>query len=256
MNLRMLQPEVLVSINDCEELTWIRDEGTSFSIGAGARQWDVETHPDIITHCPSLASALGYVGGRSNRNRGTVCGSLAHSDTLAELPVVAAALGARLTINGPSGRREVSPAEFFLGPLETCLEPDEMLEFVTFPKRAASEFSHFSEIGVRKHGFAVSGVCANLTIGEDKKCVAARIAVMGAMTVAARATEVEQFLDGAELQPQTIVDAGRLLSESLEMASDIHADSEGRASLAGELLCRSLAVIEKVASERMAEIGR
>ena len=74
-------------------------------------------------------------GVRASRNRGTVCGSLAHADPLAELPSVAAALEATFVINGPNGQREVKADEFFVSALATCIDTGEMLSEVRFRRR-------------------------------------------------------------------------------------------------------------------------
>ncbi|MBB3066991.1 FAD binding domain-containing protein [Limibacillus halophilus] len=256
MNLRMFQPEVLISINACPDLAIVQETDREIVIGAAVRQWDVETHPVVREHCPLLVQALKFVGGRSNRNRGTVCGSLAHSDTLAELPIVAVVLGAQMVVNGSRGRRAVAAEDFFLGPLETCIQPDEMLECVTFPKRGAGEFGHFSELGIRNHGFAVSGVGVTVRFDDRATCADIRIAVMGGHDVAQRPSATEQFLKGRALDDTAVEEAGRLMMAEVEMAADIHADSDYRASLAGTLLTRSLAVItQSKAAEGKSEAG-
>lgn len=252
MNLRMLQPEVLISINNCPDLSYIREAEGDITIGAAARQWDVETHSAVRKHLPLLAQALGYVGGRSNRNRGTVCGSLAHSDTLAELPVAAVVLDAGMIVNGPRGRRTVPSSEFFLGPLETCVEPDEILEAVTFPKCRAGTFGQFAELGIRNHGFAVSGVGVAIHFDDKGTCETVRIAAMGGHEVAQRPSPVEAFLTGRVLDARISAEAGRLLADTVDMASDIHADSDYRAGLAGTLLTRSLAEIAAARSAAVA----
>lgn len=240
MNLRMLQPAVLVSINDCAELAYLREEPDQLVIGAAARQWDVENDPAVHRHCPLLAEALRHVGGRSNRNRGTVCGSLAHADPLAELPTAALALEATMVVNGPAGRRDVPAAAFFLGALENCLGPEEMLEAVRVPKDAGARRSCFLESGNRKHGFALAGVAVSLELDGESRCRGARVAVMGGESIARRLGEVETALEGERPEPALLAEVGRQAEGSVEMAGDFHADRAYRAHLVGVLLQRAI----------------
>ena len=86
-----------------------RDIGDAIEIGAATRRR--RNVPLIARHVALLAKCLPHVGGLSNRNRGTVCGSLAHADPLAELPV-AMALDAIFAIRSMQGSREVAAADF------------------------------------------------------------------------------------------------------------------------------------------------
>ena len=91
MNMRLARPDVVVSINRCDELDFVEVTDTRVAIGALVRQIDAERHPSIGSECPLLVDALKHVGLPATRNRGTVCGILAHCDPLAELPAVAMA---------------------------------------------------------------------------------------------------------------------------------------------------------------------
>lgn len=249
MNFRVLQPAVLISINDCPELDYVLDNGDAIVCGALARQWDVEHDPAVRRACPLLAAALGYVGGRSNRNRGTVCGSLAHADPLAELPAVALALDAVMLVNGPAGRREIPAADFFVGALENVLEPDEMLEAVRFPKQPQGTRSAFLEMGNRKHGFALAGVAVEIALGPDGRCGSARLAVMGGESTPRRLRRVEEQLLGALLEPPLLRAAASLVEEEVAMAGDVHADAAYRKRLAGVLVERALGGLAAVPAD-------
>ncbi len=71
------------------------------------------------------------------RNRGTIGGSLAHADTGSELCTISLAVDARMKVRGPSGDREIAATDFFLGPLTTALEPDELLTEIIIPPAPA-----------------------------------------------------------------------------------------------------------------------
>ena len=170
MNMRILRPGVLISLNRCRDLAYLRDEDGEVVCGAMIRQAEAEETDLIQSQVPLLAAALPYVGVRASRNRGTVCGSLAHADPLAELPSVAAALEATFVITGTNGRREVTAETFFVSELATCIDTGEMLTEVRFPKTVPNGRGVFLEVGNRAHGFAVVGIAAYFEIAPDNRC--------------------------------------------------------------------------------------
>lgn len=240
MNFRIVQPAVLVSLNHCRELSFIRQAGNEIEIGALTRQREAETSSLVQAQCPLLARALPYVGGLSNRNRGTVCGSLAHADPLAELPAVAVALGAKFIIDGIQGRRQVAARDFYLGPLSTVIEPGEMLQAVHFPAAPSNSAAVFLEIGTRRHGFALAGIAIQISFDNRGVCVAANIAAMGGGDVARRLTAVETTLTGSSLDPAVCMKAVNAVETSVNPPTDMHATAQYRVWAIGELLGRAL----------------
>src|SRR5207237_3574489 len=132
MNFRLAQPEHVVDINPIEELAYVRRDDGCLAIGATARQAAVERSEEA-RRVPLLVEALHWVAHPPVRHRGTVVGSIAHADPAAELPCVALALDARLTLSRESGERTLDAADFFLGPFEPALEPGELGKEGRFP---------------------------------------------------------------------------------------------------------------------------
>jgi carbon-monoxide dehydrogenase medium subunit len=239
MNLRLVQPGMLISINRCADLDYLEVADERLVCGAGVRQARVEESDLVRTECPLLAMAVPYVGGQANRNRGTVCGSLAHGDPLAELALAALVLDAEMRIAAKDTRRTLAATEFFLDGLTTALRPGEMLEAVAFQRQGADERSAFMEMGNRQHGFAVAAVAVRLGMKEGR-CEFARVAMLGAGTVAQRITEAEDVLSGGALDGAAIAAAVAAARGSIEPPSDLHADGEFRRNVLGELLGRAL----------------
>jgi carbon-monoxide dehydrogenase medium subunit len=209
-------------------------------IGAGTRQIAVEKSDRIGRACRLLRKAMPHVGSTANRNRGTVCGSLAHADPSAELPAVAVALDARFLINGPRGERRVGASDFFVSELTTCVEPDEYLQSVTVPVDPPRSGSAFAEVGPRAHGFAIAGVAARVTLDGAGRCVEARLAGIGFGPCAVRIAPAERLLAGSVLSPEEMREAGNAATAYVEPGSDIHADAAYRKHLAGVLVVRAL----------------
>ncbi|WP_413875970.1 FAD binding domain-containing protein [Albidovulum sp.] len=240
MNMRILSPAVLIDINRCRDLSYLRREDGVIACGALTRQGEAETSDLVATDLPLMAAAMPHVGVRANRNFGTVCGSLAHADPLAELPSVAVALDARFVIASSRGRREVSADEFFVSALTNCLEPDEMLAEVRLPIMPANARCAFLEIANRAHGFAVAGVAASIDLDRDGRCTRARLSAMGAGDTTARLAAVEALLEGHRLDEALIREAGAAATAAAEPAGDVHASADYRAQVIGTLVRKAL----------------
>jgi CO/xanthine dehydrogenase FAD-binding subunit len=240
LNMRIIQPEVLISINHCPELNYIHVTSDSVSFGAAARQAVAEESQAVTKHCPLLAATLPFVGGAANRNRGTICGSLAHADPLAELTATAVALDAEFVISSAGSHRIVPAAEFFVSALTTCVEPGEMLQEVRFPVLGANLRCAFTEIGNRKHGFALVGIAAQFSIDEGGRCTDVRLAGIGLDATPMRLPECERLVTGNAPSEALFAAAGAAACAASEAEDDIHADASYRRSLAGVLVTRAL----------------
>ena len=246
MNMRILSPSVIIDINRCTELSYIREEDDAVVCGALTRQGEAETSQIVAGRVPLLADAMPYVGVRANRNFGTVCGSLAHADPLAELPTAATALEARFVIGGVRGLREVSAGEFFESALSNSVEPDEMLVAVKLPFSAKGSKSVFLEISNRAHGFAVVGLAAVAEVDADGRCTRARMSAMGAGDTTVRLHSVEALLEGQTMSNEIINEAAALAESEAEAPADVHASSAYRAYAAGTLVGKALRRIAKI----------
>lgn len=160
LNMRLAQPSLLVDISRSQELDQIRHEGTWLRVDAATTQARLEWMPDIAHQVPLLAQAFPYISHFQIRNRGTVCGSVAHADPSAEIPLVLVALKGEVILRGPRKRRTLTATEFFQGMLSTAKGPDEIVESVRFPKAVAGHGYAFTEYSQRHGDFAVCAVAA------------------------------------------------------------------------------------------------
>jgi CO/xanthine dehydrogenase FAD-binding subunit len=223
LNLRLAQPELIVDINGIAELDYIRAEDGTLRIGAMTRQVTLERSELVKERWPLLSKAIGLVGHAQIRSRGTVGGSVAHADPAAELPVALTALGARFHLRSPGGTRAVDAADFFLGPLYTVREPDELLVEVEVPEPEHGAGSGFAE-HARTHGdFATAGAAAIVVPG-----VHAAVVLLGAGPTPVRAEAAERALAG-----------GAEPSEAAALAAQ-DVEDEHRRALCTELARRAI----------------
>jgi carbon-monoxide dehydrogenase medium subunit len=229
MKLRLAQPSVLVDIGRLSDLSYIRDAGDHIAIGALTRHMDVEKSSILAEHVPLLAHAAGHVGDPQVRHRGTIGGSIAHSDSASDLPATTLALGATYVAQGPNGSREIPATEFFQGFLQTALAEDEMLTEIRVPKMNGAGWS-FQKFNRRAQDWAIVGVAAWRRNGES----GVGLVNMGSTPILASSVSTA-LASGA-----SVADASRLAAAEADPQGDLNASVEYRVHLAQVLVRRAL----------------
>ena len=163
LNFRLVEPEVVVDISSIASLNSIRVDGDSVEIGAAVTQSDLLDWPKLKDELPLLALALPCVGHFQTRNRGTVCGSIAHSDPSSELPLCLAILDGEVELRSTRGTRRLKASAFQTGMLSTAKAPDEIVVAARFPRRKPGEGVAFREIARRHGDFAIVALAARAT---------------------------------------------------------------------------------------------
>lgn len=162
LNMRLVQPRLLIDLGRLEELRMLRAEDGWLSVGAAVTQAEVLARPTLAQEVPLLAAALPWVGHFQTRNRGTLCGSVAHADPSAETPLCLIATGGEVVLRNLRRRRTVAAADFFLGPLTTVKAVDEIVECVRFPLARPGSGHAFREQSMRHGDFAITACAATV----------------------------------------------------------------------------------------------
>ena len=234
MKLRMAQPSVLVDIGRLAELSYIRDAGDHIAIGAMTRHMDIENSSVLAEHVPLLANAASYVGDPQVRHRGTIGGSIAHSDSASDLPATTLALGATYIAQGPNGTREIAAADFFQGFFTTSLAADEMLTEIRVPKMNGAGWS-FQKFNRRAQDWAIVGVAAWRSNGSSG------VGLVNMGSVPILATSVSAALSSGA----SIADAAEQAAAEADPQGDLNATPEYRVHLAKVLVRRALEAASK-----------
>ena len=229
MKLRLAVPSVLVDIAGVEDLSYIDDRGDHIAIGALTKHRSLETSDLLIAECPLLAHVASKVGDPQVRHRGTLGGSLAHSDPASDLPAAVLALGGSLIAEGPNGQREIGVADFFTGYFESALSDDEMLTEVRVPKAPGASWS-YQKFNRRAQDWAIVGVAAVEVQG------AAQIALVNMGSTPLRAEAVEAALAGGA----SAAEAAEAAADGTDAPTELNASPEYRDHLARVLTKRAL----------------
>lgn len=248
MNFRLAQPSVLVDLNGVSELFYIRPgKDGGLSIGAMARQRQVEFDPLVAQRAPMLHEALPKVAHPQIRSRGTLGGSIAHADPSAELVALSVARDGRFRLRSKQrGERWVAASDFFLGLFTTVLEPDELLMEVVLPPMPPRSGWSFMEVARRHHDFALVGVAAIATLDQARdpanaKCEQARLVYFSVGDGPVEALQAEAVLKGQEPTPEAILEAAETAGNlDVDPNSDINASAEYRRHLVKVLGRRAL----------------
>ena len=215
LNLRLLEPGILVYITRIPELANIREHDGKIEVGAAVTQNRLLAWPGLKEKLPLLAAALPFVGHFQTRNKGTVCGSIAHADPSSEIPLTLATLEGEVVLQSRKGTRVLKASEFQRGMLMTARRLDEVVTAVRFPLHAGQRAA-FREVARRHGDFAIIGVAA-LALGDKVKL---GVGGMSGQPV------VREFSRGAD-----VADAMNALAWELEGYEDMHASGRMRRDL-------------------------
>ena len=218
LNMRLARPQIVIDVMRIPALQNAQEKGGALTVHAGARQVVIERRPDLAKDQPLLAAALAFVGHAQTRSRGTLCGSVAHADPSAELPLVLVALGGMVHLRSRRTKRKVPAEAFFTGMMMTDRRDDEMIEAITFPAKQAATGYAFREVARRHGDFAIVACAASADVKEG------RLAVGG---VAERPVMRTMPLPGSS----ALDDALDEFAWSLEARDDMHASARYRREL-------------------------
>jgi 2-furoyl-CoA dehydrogenase FAD binding subunit len=218
LSMRLARPKVLVDIMRLRALASVDDNGPTMRIGAAVRQAELLRRADLKDRQPLLALALPWVGHAQTRSRGTLCGSAAHADPSAEIPLVLVALEGVVELSSRWRRRRLPAEAFFTGMMTTARRPDELIEAISVPCRAPNTGYAFREFG-RRHGDFAIVACAAVASSAG-----VRLAVGG---VADRPI-ARGF---ADLNGSALEEALEAFAWELEARDDLHATAAYRRAL-------------------------
>lgn len=228
LSMRLARPKVLVDIMGLTELNRIELTDAGLHVGAAVRQADLLAWPGLARLQPLLAQALPWVGHAQTRNRGTVCGSVAHADPSAEIPLVLLALQGDVLLARRWKQRKLAAENFFLGMMSTAKTDDEMIAGVTFPVVRPGQAFAFREFGRRHGDFAITSCAAVVT------ATSIRLAVGG---VADR--PVARTWDA--IAGDALTDALNAFAYDLDARDDLHASARLRRDLVRKLGAQTIA---------------
>ena len=240
MRLRLAAPKHIVDITRIPDLAYIRQEGERIEIGAMTTHYQIESSELLMTRCPLFPETAREIGDVQVRNKGTLGGSLAHSDPAADWPAAILAADAEIHAVSLNGDRWIAAQNFFVDILTTALEPGEILTGVRVPVLPDRTGDAYVKLHQPASGFAVVGVAARVALDAQGSVQHASVGITGVGPKAYRAIGVELALRGKSPTARHLQDASGHAADGIEANSDLYASSGYRAHLARVYTRRAL----------------
>ncbi|HEY0605380.1 MAG TPA: FAD binding domain-containing protein [Herpetosiphonaceae bacterium] len=240
LNMRLVRPRVLVDIGRAEELRYVHRRKELLAVGAGTSQRELERDP-LLKSVPVLATVLKHIGSVPTRNRGTVGGSIAYADPVAELPLALVTLDGSVTARSTRGTREIAGRELFCGPFTTALAQDELLTEVRFPVTGNHTAVQFEELTLRAYGDAAIVAVMAVVEMQNDRCERVEIGLSGVadrpLLVSQAAAEV---LVGSAPTAALLDASAQACTSGLNPPDDLRASGAYKRRVATTLVRRTL----------------
>ena len=232
MKLRLSEPAHLIDISSIPNLSYVRRTNGSISVGALTTHYLLQSNEELAKSVQVIPEAAAHIGDVQVRNRGTIGGSVAHSDPASDLPSVLVALDEEFVAQGPNGERSIKAHDFFEDLMTTSLGEDELLTEIRFQVPQGKVGSAYEKLANKASHYSVVGAAAIIIVGGDGTVQECRVAFSGVSTKPIRATGVENALTGKQPTAEAIAEAASHAAEGIDYAlSDIHASEEYRLAM-------------------------
>ena len=207
-------PEALISLKHIPELNHISENG-SFTIGSLATLASIQKHPAIRETFPVLIDAVNNIGSVQIRNVGTIGGNICNAAPSADTGVALLTLGAKVKIVGSKGEKIVDLEDFFIGPNETVLTPEEIVsEFIIPRPQSITGGAYWKHTRRKALQLPLVGIGVTLSFEDDLvTCNEAKIALGVAAPTPIRAREAEEILRGKQIDEALLRKAGETAAD-------------------------------------------
>jgi carbon-monoxide dehydrogenase medium subunit len=242
MKKREVLPNHLINLKGISELKGVSDEKEGLKIGALVTLGEIERSKTVKEKYSILWEAVSVMASPQVRTLGTIGGNLSSAVPSADTAPPLIALGASVSLKGIQGERRVRVEDFFRGPGESVLKPDEILTQILIPKPSDGSGGTYLKM-MRRNALdlALVGVAAFLRLDLNKQlCKEARIVLGAVAPTPIRALKAEQILIGKEMNEALAKEAGRTASEEARPISDVRASMEYRQTIISILTKRAL----------------
>jgi len=232
----------LLDLHGLEELHGIQEDDQQIRIGALTTYHDLYSSAVIQRWAPALAVAAREVGGRQIQNMGTVGGNLVNASPAADAVPPLYVLDAQVVLSSIEGTRTIAVAEFFVGPGQTVIKPNELLTEIVFPKQqfAGQEITFFDKVGPRKAQMIAKSSIAFRGWLDDGHLSHVRLALGAVAPTVIRATRTENALMSKPLTEVTLMAAADVAHDECSPIDDIRSTATYRRRLVRGLLIRNL----------------
>lgn len=239
MKLRLAMPAHLVDINRIPGLDRVEPTNGKLRIGALVRHADVVDHREVADASPLMAATAPWVADPLVRNRGTVCGSIAHCDPEGDWNSVMLALGAEVVATSASGERAIPIDEFIVDFFTNSLQPGEMVTAVQIPRADAFTGGSYLKLERKIGDYATVGVATHLRL-DGGRITEAGIGLTSVGPHNIKAHQAEEMLVGQAASDELFAEAAQTAAAASDPASDVRGPAEYKRAVVAAYVERGL----------------
>jgi aerobic carbon-monoxide dehydrogenase medium subunit len=201
---------------------------------------EVEICPDVLRDYRGLAQAAAELGSIQVRNRATIVGNICRASPSADTLPPLIAHDAVATIFGPDGLRRMALVDFFLGPGQTALAPDEIVTGIEIPAVPRHSASVYIKHGRRKAmELATVGVAVCLTL-VGGTCRNVHIVLGAVAPTPIRVKPAETLLEGQAPREELIEAAAQAAMQEARPISNVRGSATYRREMSAVLTARAI----------------
>lgn len=235
-------PKDVVSLSRIEELRSVtRDQG-SLTLGACVTAGELKEQEEIKAEFNGLCESAGSLGSPLIRNLATVGGNIVTARPAADLPPSLMAYGASVLLKNEKGERIIPLEEFFKGPGQTIIEPEEILCAVILKEPPPYSGGGYVKLGVRKAlEISLVNVAAFVALdGPSGPIQEAKIVLGSVAPIPIRSPSAEAVLMGERPDDALFEKAGNAASKDAKPIDDFRGSAEYRREMVKVLTKRAL----------------
>ena len=240
MKWRLAEPTHLIDIRKLTGMDYIKEEGGYLCIGAMVTETALETSELIGKSYSILKDTSEVIADPLVRNLATLGGNIAHGDPANDHPATMVALNATMVVSGPGGsKREINVDDFFLGPLWTALQENEILTEIKIPILDSKSGGSYQKLERKVGDYAIAASAVNLSF-DNGICASAGIGLTNVGPTPIRAIEAQNALIGTDISEENIQKAGELAAEASQPIGDHRGSDEYKKSVVNTLTKRAI----------------
>ena len=240
MKAEMIEPALLVDIKKITEARALSIGADTIRIGSAVTGAEMGENAELKAILPGVVEAVQLIGSDQVQGRATIGGNLCNASPAADSVPALIAANARAEIAGPDGTREVDVQDLMTGPGKTALKPGEFVVALNLPRPAKkSGDAYLRFIPRTEMDIAVVGAGVALTLGDDGKIAAARLALGAVAPTARLVSSASDILVGNTLDDDVLSALADAASAACQPIDDKRGTIKFRTQVAGVMACRA-----------------
>jgi carbon-monoxide dehydrogenase medium subunit len=247
-----VEPALIVDIKGIPEMTAITTDKGAYRFGAAVPCMVLVENKEFGKVWPGVVDGANLIGSIQVRGRATVGGNLCNASPAADTVPAMIAAGAKASIMGPKGRREVPIEEVATGPGKTSLAKGEIVASFLLPARPPrSGDAYLRFIPRTEMDIAVVGAGVNLTLDDKGVCSQARVAIGAVAERALLVPDAARALIGSKVDAEALKRMAAAVSAACRPIDDKRGTKEYRIKVCGVMARRAA----EIALERARRTG-